>query len=709
MIPIKLALRNFMCYRDSVPPLRFEGFHVACLCGDNGNGKSALLDAVTWALWGKARARSDDDLIYLDESEMEVDFEFVVGSNRYRVIRKRSKGGLKRAGQSVLELQVATSEEGFLAITGNTIAETQRRISDILRMDYQTFINSALLLQGRADEFSMKRPGERKEVLANILALSLYDDLEKLARDRRKEMEMQHRNIGDGLARIERQLEQKQQYEDELEEVQKAISRLGAEMEKQEASLTSLRQSKDALLSRKQQYEEINSLVEGATQQMEYLDARARDHRARIDRYGRVLSGQEAERTATQSKLGELAEREHELVEMRASIEQLSNRTHYLTSANQQLKKQMEELRGKIDQLEQAEAECPLCGTELGEQGRQRIMASYEAEGQEKADTYRANLSELKQKDSELNRLRGEVGKLESAIAAERSRCERRADSLARDLAEAEENLPQEQDALAQAVKAIGDLAAALQENIEKRAAVELEMLALPRLEEECNLAEAAYRDIRERERRSRDRLVEVQATLQRCAELEADKQQNLAALRLAGEERGIYDELAGAFSKNGIQAMIIETVLPELEEVANLLLSRMTDNRMHLKIESQRDTKKGDTIETLDIRISDELGTRNYEMFSGGEAFRVNFALRIALSKLLARRAGAPLPTLFIDEGFGTQDSTGREKLVEAINSIQDDFEKILVITHIEELKDAFPVRIEVTKTDEGATFALT
>ncbi len=90
--------------------------------------------------------------------------------------------------------------------------------------------------------------------------------------------------------------------------------------------------------------------------------------------------------------------------------------------------------------------------------------------------------------------------------------------------------------------------------------------------------------------------------------------------------------------------------------------------------------------------------------MYSGGEAFRINFAIRIALSKLLARRAGAQLQTLIIDEGFGTQDAEGRQKLVEAINSIKDDFERILVITHIEELQDAFPVRIDVYKTAQGS-----
>jgi exonuclease SbcC len=173
-------------------------------------------------------------------------------------------------------------------------------------------------------------------------------------------------------------------------------------------------------------------------------------------------------------------------------------------------------------------------------------------------------------------------------------------------------------------------------------------------------------------------------------------------------EEKAIFEELRLAFGKKGIQAMIIEASIPEIEFEANRLLARMTEGRMHVRFETQRETLKGDTVETLDINIADELGTRPYELFSGGEAFRVNFAIRIALSKLLARRAGAQLQLLVIDEGFGTQDAEGRTRLVEAINSIQDDFSRILVITHIEELKDVFPVRIEVTKTDAGSQFSL-
>ena len=88
MIPIKLNLRNFICYRDNVPPLLFDGIHTACISGDNGNGKSALIDAITWALWGKTRAKSDDDLIYTGQTDTEVEFEFSVGGQPYRIIRK---------------------------------------------------------------------------------------------------------------------------------------------------------------------------------------------------------------------------------------------------------------------------------------------------------------------------------------------------------------------------------------------------------------------------------------------------------------------------------------------------------------------------------------------------------------------------------------------------------------------------------------------
>jgi len=128
MIPIKLSLQNFMCYRDNVPPLHFGGIHTVSVCGNNGNGKSALIDAITWALWGQTRAKHDDDLIHTGQTETEVEFEFAIGEQTYRILRKHSRPKKRRAsGQTILEFQIAANG-AFKSITGNTISQTQQKI-----------------------------------------------------------------------------------------------------------------------------------------------------------------------------------------------------------------------------------------------------------------------------------------------------------------------------------------------------------------------------------------------------------------------------------------------------------------------------------------------------------------------------------------------------------------------------------------------------
>ena len=97
MLPISLSLSNFLSYRDAAPTLHLEGIRIACLCGPNGNGKSALLDAVTWALWGKARGQRHEQLLHHGQTEMQVELVFDVGSERYRVSRRYSQATAQSA------------------------------------------------------------------------------------------------------------------------------------------------------------------------------------------------------------------------------------------------------------------------------------------------------------------------------------------------------------------------------------------------------------------------------------------------------------------------------------------------------------------------------------------------------------------------------------------------------------------------------------
>ncbi|MBU2609791.1 MAG: ATP-binding cassette family protein, partial [Chloroflexi bacterium] len=173
----------------------------------------------------------------------------------------------------------------------------------------------------------------------------------------------------------------------------------------------------------------------------------------------------------------------------------------------------------------------------------------------------------------------------------------------------------------------------------------------------------------------------------------------------------GRYKSLERAFGKDGVPALLIEQALPEIEANANKILGRLSGDTMRVHFEAQakyKDEKRKDLRETLDIRISDGAGERDYEMYSGGETFRVNFAIRLALSDVLAQRKGARLQMLVVDEGFGSQDALGRQRLVQAINEVKGNFAKILIITHLDELKDVFPTRIEVEKTDKGSTVSV-
>ncbi|XGW00613.1 MAG: SbcC/MukB-like Walker B domain-containing protein [Leptolyngbya sp. BL-A-14] len=171
----------------------------------------------------------------------------------------------------------------------------------------------------------------------------------------------------------------------------------------------------------------------------------------------------------------------------------------------------------------------------------------------------------------------------------------------------------------------------------------------------------------------------------------------------------------------------MIENVLPQLEAETNQILSRLSANQLHIQFVTQRSNRREQArqaklatkaprnesqssklIETLDILIADAHGTRPYETYSGGEAFRVNFAIRLALARLLAHRSGTALQMLIVDEGFGTQDAEGCDRLIAAINAIAADFACILTVTHVPHFKEAFQSRIEVTKTEQGSQVSL-
>jgi exonuclease SbcC len=239
MIPIQLTLKNFLSYREAA--LDFRGLHTACICGPNGAGKSSLLEAIAWSLWGCCRSDTEDDIIHIGEIDVRVDFTFSTGGQIYRVIRNRRRG---QSGS--LEFQVslnsATTQDGlsFRTLTDKGLRNTQQKILEHIKLDYDTFINSAYLRQGRADEFMLKKPIERKQVLANLLKLDRYDTLAEQAKEKAREFKAKVEVLKHSLQTVQEQLQQKEAICDEQTQLQQATDLLSSQQQADTANLQQL-------------------------------------------------------------------------------------------------------------------------------------------------------------------------------------------------------------------------------------------------------------------------------------------------------------------------------------------------------------------------------------------------------------------------------------------------------------------------------------
>ena len=853
MVPLRLTVKNFMCYRDEVPSLDLEGIHVACLCGDNGHGKTALLDSITWALWGQARARTQEELVHQGRQDMSVELEFMARDQRYRVSRRYSRSPRSR-GATILELQVS-SGDGFRAITGDSVRQTEARIRDVLHMDYETFVNTAFLLQGNADRFTTSKPTKRKEVLAEVLDLSYYGSLEERAKGRSRDLEDETRTAQGAIDLRLPEIARRTEHERMLTSVEANLHRLGPEVDSRRQLVKEAQSRLGALNGKQLEIESLDRRLADSRGVIDDLEARARDLQARIDDYEAMVANDseirqqfarleeakaelehldrasldaarldreraplkeaiavERQRLASRAdQLGQVIKAELEptanrlpeiqeglllnaleeerlavlgetITERRTEAEDTDRRLGYLRQANEELRQEMEDTRKKFDMLELDGAECPLCMQPLGPEGQEHLRREYKTQGLDRKRRHEANSEEqdrLRKKHEELTGLverleadrdkgqrqlqttiailqrgleeaqkardelqpatasfesvetdlnagnfahdeREKLARLDGELSAlaydpdahrrvqERARELEPSAELNRRLAEARDALPREREALEAVQQMLNRRRKDIASDEARRKTLARELETLPGIESEMAEAQSALGELEKQERDAKVDERDLIRQLEKIAALEEE-------VRRLEKDRGdlvgqksIYDELTVAFGKNGIQALIIEAAIPQLNDDANELLGRLTENRMFLKLQLQEGQRMGQPSEKLDIKISDEVGTRSYETFSGGEAFRINFALRIALSKLLARRSGAPLPILFIDEGFGSQDAAGQERLKEAIQSIQSDFEKIIVITHVEQVKESFPTRIEVTKTPNGSTFVV-
>jgi len=586
MIPLRIGLSNFLSYGDADVDL--AGLSMVALAGENGAGKSALaVDALTWALWGLSRARSDDDLVRAGASECMVTVDIAVDRGTYRVSRRRHLGPGGRAGTSALTLEAL---EGGRAVklTAETIRETQERIEGVLGLDGKTFINTACLVQGRADEFARAGPKDRKDLLAEILGIRSWQEWAGMARDRG------HRAAAAAAA--------------------------------EQSSAEAFRQALAGAGGLRAQLQEVEAR----------LDAQGREV---SDLAGRLEGGRA------------LAQAQSETLRMRGSLRaDLAAVEGQARAGRMQISRLTEQLAAiATTKPGSRPLQCPTCGQDIVDTKAAERVEEWARRQADLRARLEADLLTVDGATDDAVIRAGEIQERLSVVEAE--------------------------------VDGVGDMQAAL------RAAESNHQTAAALLA--SWQADAAG----------------IRGRLQQLAALERDLERAEGRAAEASARAADMILLDSILGPNGIQAMLIDAAIPEIVDEANRLLGILTAGTTTIDLRTQRAGKTtGRDIETLDLLISDGLGIRPYELYSGGERFRVDFATRIALSRLLARRASAPCRTLVIDEGFGSQDGRGREALMECLSMIAAEFGLILVISHVDDLREALPCTILVEKGPNGS-----
>jgi len=277
MNPIKLQLANFMSYKNP-QILDFSRFEIGCLTGTNGVGKSSILEAITWALWGRARGeKMSDEIIHQGEQGMWVEVVLQLEDKYFRVLRKRERKG--KSGKTTLYFGISKDLKGLWQnITEEEIAKTQKKIEDNLHLTYEIFTNSAYLRQGHADEFTVKTPTERKQILSDILGLDIFAKLEEKAKEKNKEISEKENEISFQIASWQKEIAENENLENafnkmqlEKNKIEKELDKIEAQLDKSRKEISHLDNLRDKLSTARENFRQLNDKLKDKLQEKKDL------------------------------------------------------------------------------------------------------------------------------------------------------------------------------------------------------------------------------------------------------------------------------------------------------------------------------------------------------------------------------------------------------------------------------------------------------
>jgi len=688
----------------------------------NGAGKSSIFDALTWVLFEKSRATGSastgiDNVVRQGQDVAEVEFQFEIDGALYRIVRSRNA----KRKQSSATFHIKSGSK-WSSIAEDTKKLTNAKIVRVIGVDYEIFVNSVLLEQHDAAMFATMTPGERKDVVASILQLNNYNKYSAAAKAKCDEISIaldasdrfieQHSSVDKDKAEAELNLKS---VEGQIKAKQKGITAkqniiddLRTDLAKQQGLFDSRKDEVQRSADLKQQVGEITKRIKqqltkqtSFKEKKESLEESTKIHKQRVVE----IKEQRGDPSTLKRDLKQWKENKE------AATTQVNALTVKVDTAAAEIRRLTKE-RKRVVELN--EGKCPVCYGDVTTHGKDEIaneldekLAIYDKQSSKyasglqdakKAKTKAAQMmTELDSKREVFNRLQNEAKLLVGKIKDGRERLQEY-DEAHRDAGEQlvthKEDLTKTQLEIQKSLdklETMGEFDDQKLNDIRKQLAVKKGDIDSET--RELSTLQMKTGTLQERIRAMEDTIKLVKEKREQRSEEE--------------RKRRVYKELTRAFGKEGIQALIMENSAIEIEKIANNLLGEITDGRVKIQIETQKENKDGSIRETFDIIITDEYHSSPFAMYSGGEKFRIALAIRIALSILLSRRSGVKVSAIFYDEAFGSLDRDGTDRLMHIFQVLAKDFRHQILVTHQTELKQQFTDILVVHKTKDGSFIA--
>ena len=742
MIPVEIRMENFLSYEDE--SFDFRNLTNATVVGNNGSGKSSFCtDAITWAIYGQgSKGTTNDNYVHEGEDYCLVEFSFEQNGNLYKIVRSYNI----RKAKNTVNIFTINEDGDEIPLSSGSFRETQKYIEDLLRMNYKTFTASSMIFQNKSSEFTDNMSDmERKETLISILDIDEWDKIAKLANEYalkfRNEITIKQNDISHYKEIIDNEksyLECKKNILENIAIVEKNKEKEQAVLNENQQQIYAIDSLEQDLIRKQNEIKSINDKIFNNQRRMKKIQEEIEETNNKISSY-EVQKEQSMKILDNKEKIEKAVKEEERLLEEINSYKETQmiflKEKNILSeieqkgkdwNANQKIR--LADLTARIQNAEEQSkilstipcsatvaSACPLLAIARKAQADcQSYMQEKNTIEQEK-NPFRFQWKEQNEKVKSISLIDESIIREKNNLLLETQKISKFKSAL--DIAVDKINnlisFVEESKNILKTKKK--DVDSILEENRtykENLSSLEKEIFSLTSKSEGFNnvkkIIDEAKRKILSYENEEKEYQKDI-------AKYEILLEQVKEAKEKVAEKNKEIDEILDQLiyitkiqeacsKKSGVPALIIENAVPELEGIANKILDKMLDGRLQVRLDTQVETKSKNIQEVLRITILDTGFPRKYETYSGAEKFVVDLALRIAMSKFLTHRAGASIQLFVLDEGVSCADTINRDEIINAIRAVSDEFQKVLFVTHIEELKDSLEQKIFVTKDSQGS-----